>query len=150
MAVAVAEACLHAKFHLDPSNRLATIYQRYRQTDRQTGLRSYSIGRTVLQTVVQKLSAVMRTEWLTAVCLLLERVRVSRRHKDDASSRRRPRRSMLVHLHHLHSRRRQAASRSAAAALPRNSSALRFTPLYSHQWTFCIPCGFKQKDVASS
>jgi len=30
-----AEAYLHAKFHLDPSNRLATIYQRHRQ-DRQT------------------------------------------------------------------------------------------------------------------
>ena len=33
--VASAEAYLHAKFHLDPSNRLATIHQRYRQ-DRQT------------------------------------------------------------------------------------------------------------------
>ena len=28
-----AEAYLHAKFHLDLSNRLATIHQRYRQTD---------------------------------------------------------------------------------------------------------------------
>ena len=29
-------AYLHAKFHLDPSNRLATVHQRYRQarTDR--------------------------------------------------------------------------------------------------------------------
>jgi len=32
-----AEAYLHAKFHLDPFNRLATIHQRYRQTERQTG-----------------------------------------------------------------------------------------------------------------
>ena len=32
-----AEAYLHAKFHLEPSNRLATIHQRHRQTDRQTG-----------------------------------------------------------------------------------------------------------------
>jgi len=48
------------KFHLDPSNRLATMYQHHRpdrtdrqdtQTDRQ---RSDSIGRTVLQTVAQK------------------------------------------------------------------------------------------------
>jgi len=31
-----AEAYLRVKFHLDPSNRLATIHQRYRQ-DRQTG-----------------------------------------------------------------------------------------------------------------
>jgi len=42
------DAYLRAKFHLDPSNRLATIHQRYRdrtgQTDRQ---RSDSIGRTV-------------------------------------------------------------------------------------------------------
>jgi len=50
---------LHAKFHLDPSNRLATIHQRHRQdrtgqTDRQ---RSDSIGRTVLQTVAQKLTS---------------------------------------------------------------------------------------------
>jgi len=45
---------LHAKFHLDPSNRLATIHQRHRQdrqTDRQTDRpthrqRSDSIGRT--------------------------------------------------------------------------------------------------------
>ena len=41
----------HAKFHLNPSNHLATIHQRYRQTDRQ---RSDSIGRTILQTVTQK------------------------------------------------------------------------------------------------
>ena len=31
-SVARAEAYLHAKFHLDPSNRLATVHQRYRQT----------------------------------------------------------------------------------------------------------------------
>ena len=30
-----AEAYLHAKYHLGPSNRLATIHQRYRQTDRE-------------------------------------------------------------------------------------------------------------------
>jgi len=39
--MAMAEAYLHAKFHLDPSNRLATIHQRlwqtgqHSQTDRQ-------------------------------------------------------------------------------------------------------------------
>jgi len=32
--VARAEAYPHAKFHLDPSNHLATVYERYRQTDR--------------------------------------------------------------------------------------------------------------------
>jgi len=57
--VARAEAYLHAKFHPDLSNRLATVHQRYRQTgqrDRQTDRqRSDSIGRTVLQTVAQKL-----------------------------------------------------------------------------------------------
>ena len=51
--MAGAEAYPHTKFHLDPSNRLATIHQRYRQ-DRQTGQRSDSIERTVLQTVAQK------------------------------------------------------------------------------------------------
>jgi len=43
-----AEAYLHAKFHFDPSDRLATAHQRDRQTDRrdrQTGQRSDSIGR---------------------------------------------------------------------------------------------------------
>jgi len=37
-SVARAEAYLQAKFHLDPSNRLATSHKRYRQTgqDRQT------------------------------------------------------------------------------------------------------------------
>jgi len=58
--VARAEAYLHAKFHLDPSNRLATIHQRYRQTgqtdrqDRTDRQRTDSIGRTVIQTVAQK------------------------------------------------------------------------------------------------
>jgi len=50
------EAYLQAKFHLDPPSRLATIHQRHRQTDRQTGQdrqRSDGIGRTVLQTVAQ-------------------------------------------------------------------------------------------------
>ena len=52
-SVARAEAYLRLKFHLDPSNRLATIHQRYRQ-DRQTGQRSDSRGQTVLQMVAQK------------------------------------------------------------------------------------------------
>jgi len=47
---------MHAKFHLDPSNRLATIHQRHRQKDThdRTGQLSDSIERTVLQTVAQK------------------------------------------------------------------------------------------------
>jgi len=51
--VAGDEAYLRAKFRLNPSNRLATIHQRRRQTAGQTGQRSDSIGRTVLQTVAQ-------------------------------------------------------------------------------------------------
>ena len=55
------EAYLRAKFHFDPPYHLATIHQRYRQTDRagQDTQRSDSIGRTVLQTVAQKMDAVM-------------------------------------------------------------------------------------------
>ena len=54
-----AGAYLHAKFRLDPSNRLATIHQRQTgqtgQTDRQTDRqRIDSIVRTVLQTFAQK------------------------------------------------------------------------------------------------
>jgi len=52
-SVAGAETYLHAKFHLDSSNCLATILQAHR-TDRQTGQRSDSMGQTVLQTVAQK------------------------------------------------------------------------------------------------
>ena len=55
--MARAEAQLHAKFHLHPTNRLATVHERYRQTDRQDrqrGQRIDSIGRTVLQMVAQK------------------------------------------------------------------------------------------------
>ena len=52
--VAWAEASLHTKLHLDPSNRLATVHQRYRETGRQDRQRSVIIGRTVLQTVTQK------------------------------------------------------------------------------------------------
>jgi len=48
---------LHAKFHLDPSIRLATVHERHRQDrtgqDRQ---RSDNIGRTVLQMVAQKVT----------------------------------------------------------------------------------------------
>jgi len=50
--VARADAYLHAKFHLDPSNRLATVHQRHRQTAQRTN----SIGQTVLQTVAQLLT----------------------------------------------------------------------------------------------
>jgi len=56
--VARAEAYLHVKFHLNPSDHLVTIHQRHRQTDRQDRQtdrqRSDSIGRTVLQTVAHK------------------------------------------------------------------------------------------------
>ena len=56
-------AYLHAKFHLVPSNHLATVHQRHRQ-DRQTGQTdrqwSDSIGQTVLQTVAQQ-----SKHWLT-------------------------------------------------------------------------------------
>ena len=41
------------QFHFDPSNRLATIHQRHRQTG-QDKQRSDSIGRTVFQMVAQK------------------------------------------------------------------------------------------------
>ena len=57
-------------FHLDPSNRLATVHERYRQdrtdrTDRQTDRqRSDSIGRTVLQTVAQKSDKTRPNLWL--------------------------------------------------------------------------------------
>jgi len=50
----------YAKFHLDPSNRLATVHQRHRQDrrrpkDRTERQRSNRIGRTALQlTVAQK------------------------------------------------------------------------------------------------
>jgi len=46
---------LRAKFRLDPFNGLATLHERYRQTDRQdrTGQLTDSIGRTVLHTVAQ-------------------------------------------------------------------------------------------------
>jgi len=55
--VASAEAYLHAKFHLHPSNRLAIVHNNVtdRQTDRTDRQRSDSIGRTVLPTVAQTL-----------------------------------------------------------------------------------------------
>jgi len=49
--VAVTEAYVPAKFHLDPLNRLAAIYQHYRQGRQK---RSDSIGRTVLQPFTHK------------------------------------------------------------------------------------------------
>jgi len=50
-SMAGTEAYLHAKFHLDPSNSLATAHQRHRHRTEQ---RSDRIRRTVLQTVGQK------------------------------------------------------------------------------------------------
>ena len=50
--VAWAEAYLRTKWHLDPSNRLATIHPTS-QTGQAERQRSDSIGRTVLQTVAQ-------------------------------------------------------------------------------------------------
>jgi len=44
---------LRAKFHLDPSNRLAAIHKCYRQDRQRDRQRSDSIGRTVLQKVAQ-------------------------------------------------------------------------------------------------
>ena len=62
-------AYLRAKWHLDPSKRLATIHQRHRQ-DRQDRQRSDSIGRTVLQTVAQKTSSSVVCGHLERVCQL--------------------------------------------------------------------------------
>jgi len=42
--VAGAEAYLRAKFHLDPSNSLATVHQRYRQIGQADRQQSDSIG----------------------------------------------------------------------------------------------------------
>ena len=54
--VARAEAYLCAKFHLDPSNHLVTIHPMLQTgQDKQTGQWSNSTGRTLLQTVPQKL-----------------------------------------------------------------------------------------------
>ena len=39
--MARAEAYLHAKFHLDPSNRLATVHERHRQDRRDNGPIAY-------------------------------------------------------------------------------------------------------------
>ena len=57
--MARAEVYLHAKLHLDPSNRVVTIHQCHRQdrqdsTERQDRQRPDSMGRTVLETVAQK------------------------------------------------------------------------------------------------
>jgi len=63
--VAWAEACLYTKWHPNPSNCLATIHERHRETDslRQDRQRSNSIGRTVSQTVAQKLIALAAILW---------------------------------------------------------------------------------------
>ena len=79
-----AEVYVHAKFHLDPSNRLATVQQRYiqtdrsghtGQTDRQTERQRYDgIERTVLQTVDQKCVwrvSRVRVTWQGKDCLVI-------------------------------------------------------------------------------
>jgi len=61
--VARAEANLLAKFHIDLSNRLATVL--HNVTDRQDRQQSDSIGRTVLQTVAQKLNLTQQKHTFT-------------------------------------------------------------------------------------
>ena len=58
--MARAEAYLHAEFRLDTSNRLATVHERHRQKDRTDRQRTDNIGRTVLQTVAQRLTKINR------------------------------------------------------------------------------------------
>jgi len=60
-----AEVYLHAKFNLDPCNRLATIHQRYRQT----GQRPDSTGRTVLGRPFVKRFALSYRIVVLSVCL---------------------------------------------------------------------------------
>ena len=71
--VARADAYLLAKFHLDPSNYLATVQQRYRHTDRQTNKtgrqRSDSIGRTVFGRPFVKRFALYYRTVVCPVCL---------------------------------------------------------------------------------
>jgi len=59
---------LHAKFYLDPSNRLATILQHHRQTGQTDRQRSDSIGRTVFGRLFVKRFALC---YRTIVCPVL-------------------------------------------------------------------------------
>jgi len=52
--VARAEANLHAKFHLDPTSRLATVHQRHRQTDIEDRQRCDSINQEIKTEVISQ------------------------------------------------------------------------------------------------
>ena len=67
--MARAEAYLHAKFHIDPFNHLATVQQRYKQTDKQDRQWSDSIGRTVLGRPFVKRFALYYRTVVCPVCL---------------------------------------------------------------------------------
>ena len=68
--MARAEACLHAKIHLDPSNRLAVVYERLKQ-DRHARQRPDSKRRTVLQTVDQNRWEIAYAYYKTTNCKCL-------------------------------------------------------------------------------
>jgi len=70
-------AYLHAKFQLGPSNRLATIHQRHRQTEGADRQRTDSTGRAVLQTVAQK-AAHKQTNKHKKVCGVCEMLKYGR------------------------------------------------------------------------
>jgi len=55
--VSGAEAYSHAKFHLDPSNRLATVHQRYRQGRSQKFAWGINLYCTILQSYILTSSA---------------------------------------------------------------------------------------------
>ena len=95
--MARAEAYLHAKFHLDPTNRLATIRQRYRQTGRQTAQtdrqRSHGIGRTFLQTVAQK-NDITSTRRSNGMSKSSEDIRIGIEYRQRTARRRRVRQTV--------------------------------------------------------
>ena len=79
--MARAEAYLHAKFHLDPFNRLATIHQRYRQTgqtdsqtDRQRSdgiwVNRFTNAQKALQLKIIRRPLTMNSAAIVAICLL--------------------------------------------------------------------------------
>jgi len=67
--VARAETYLRAKFHLDPSNRLATIHQRHRQ-DRQTTVAQKRVDRSEGSRPIRRMTCFCARSCLLGVAII--------------------------------------------------------------------------------
>jgi len=158
--MAWAEAYLHTKRHLDPSNHLVTIHQHYRQ-DRQTRQRSHSIGEPLFVTVAQRMNESTNQQRPVANGHHKRQHSTSRLHRPKIHHRMSSRRlfhttpsstqcteTTISHVHLVDLQwqlQRQGLNRTSTARYPSFSQTVskhvNWTYTWWHQWTVSHICG---------